>query len=210
MHKFWVNGLRESLRLLALGVAGMVLFGCASTPYPPAPQLAASPDYLYKIGPGDSVQVVVWRNPELSTTVSVRPDGRITAPLIEDLPAIGKDPTSLARDLEKALAKYIRDPIVTVIVSGYVGPYPEQIRVVGEAAKPQSLSYKQGMTMLDLMIAVGGITDFADGNNASILRTSEGGKQYTVRLRDLIKRGDISANVDVKPGDILLIPQSWF
>ena len=210
MHKFWVNGLRESLRLLALGVAGMVLFGCASTPYPPAPQLAASPDYLYKIGPGDSVQVVVWRNPELSTTVSVRPDGRITAPLIEDLPAIGKDPTSLARDIEKALAKYIRDPIVTVIVSGYVGPYPEQIRVVGEAAKPQSLSYKQGMTMLDLMIAVGGITDFADGNNASILRTSEGGKQYTVRLRDLIKRGDISANVDVKPGDILLIPQSWF
>ena len=210
MHKFWVNGLRESLRLLALGVAGMVLFGCASTPYPPAPQLAASPDYLYKIGPGDSVQVVVWRNPELSTTVSVRPDGRITAPLIEDLPAIGKDPTSLARDLEKALAKYIRDPIVTVIVSGYVGPYPEQIRVVGEAAKPQSLPYKQGMTMLDLMIAVGGLTDFADGNNASILRTSEGGKQYTVRLRDLIKRGDISANVDVKPGDILLIPQSWF
>ena len=210
MHKFWVNGLREPLRLLALGVAGMVLFGCASTTYPPAPQLAASPDYLYKIGPGDSVQVVVWRNPELSTTVSVRPDGRITAPLIEDLPAIGKDPTSLARDLEKALAKYIRDPIVTVIVSGYVGPYPEQIRVVGEAAKPQSLSYKQGMTMLDLMIAVGGITDFADGNNASILRTSEGGKQYTVRLRDLIKRGDISANVDVKPGDILLIPQSWF
>ncbi len=210
MYKFWVNGLRGSLRLLALGVAGMVLFGCASPTYPPAPQLAASPDYLYKIGPGDSVQVVVWRNPELSTSVTVRPDGRITAPLIEDLPAIGKDPTSLARDLEKALAKYIRDPIVTVIVAGYVGPYPEQIRVVGEAAKPQSLPYKQGMTMLDLMIAVGGLTDFADGNNASILRTSEGGKQYAVRLKDLIKRGDISANVDVKPGDILLIPQSWF
>ena len=210
MYKFWVNGLRESLRLLALGVVGVVLFGCASPTYPPAPQLAASPDYLYKIGPGDSVQVVVWRNPELSTSVTVRPDGRITAPLIEDLPAIGKDPTSLARDLEKALAKYIRDPIVTVIVAGYVGPYPEQIRVVGEAAKPQSLPYKQGMTMLDLMIAVGGLTDFADGNNASILRTSEGGKQYTVRLKDLIKRGDISANVDVKPGDVLIIPQSWF
>jgi polysaccharide export outer membrane protein len=172
--------------------------------------LAASPDYLYKIGPGDSVNVVVWRNPELSTSVTVRPDGRITAPLIEDLPALGKDPTTLARDIEQALAKYIRDPVVTVIVGGYIGPYPEQIRVVGEAAKPQSLPYRQGMTILDLMIAVGGLTDFADGNKASILRTSEGGKQYSVRLRDLIKRGDISANVDVKPGDILLIPQSWF
>src|SRR6185295_8220640 len=104
----------------------------------------------------------------------------------------------------------IRDPVVTVIVAGYIGPYPEQIRVVGEAAHPQAIPYKQGMTMLDLMIVVGGLTEFADGNNASILRTSEGGKQYGVRLKDLIKRGDISANVDVKPGDILLIPQSWF
>ena len=210
MHRYRVNSPRGALQVFALGIVGIVLFGCASVEYPPAPQVAASPDYLYKIGPGDSVNVVVWRNPELSMTVTVRPDGRITAPLIEDMPAIGKDPTSLARDLEKALAKYIRDPIVTVIVAGYVGPYPEQIRVVGEAAKPQSLPYKQGMTTLDLMIAVGGLTDFADGNKASILRTSEGGKQYNVRLRDLIKRGDISANVDVKPGDILLIPQSWF
>ena len=210
MYQFWVRCLRGSFRLAALGALGLVFAGCATTDYPPAPQVAASPDYLYKIGPGDNVQVVVWRNPELSTSVTVRPDGRITAPLIEDLPALGKDPTTLARDVEKALAKYIRDPVVTVIVAGYVGPYPEQIRVVGEAAKPQSLPYKQGMTMLDLMIAVGGLTDFADGNKASILRTSEGGKQYSVRLRDLIKRGDISANVDVKPGDILLIPQSWF
>jgi polysaccharide export outer membrane protein len=195
---------------VVLGALGLGLAGCATTEYPPAPQTAASPDYLYKIGPGDGVNVVVWRNPELSTSVTVRPDGRITAPLLEDLPALGKDPTTLARDIEKALAKYIRDPVVTVIVAGYVGPYPEQIRVVGEAAKPQSLPYKQGMTMLDLMIVVGGLTDFADGNKATILRTSEGGKQYSVRLRDLIKRGDISANVDVKPGDILLIPQSWF
>jgi polysaccharide biosynthesis/export protein len=108
------------------------------------------------------------------------------------------------------LSKYVRDPIVTVIVGGFVGPYPEQIRILGEATKPQSIPYRQGMTMLDLMIVVGGLTDFADGNNASILRTSEGGRQYGVRLKDLIKRGDISANVDVKPGDILLIPQSWF
>lgn len=188
----------------------LVLAGCSTPGYPPAPQAAASPDYLYKIGPGDSVNVNVWRNPELTMTVTVRPDGKITAPLIEDLPAIGKDPTTLARDIEKALAKYIRDPVVTVIVAGFVGPYPEQIRVVGEAAKPQSVPYRQGMTMLDLMIVVGGLTDFADGNNASILRTSESGRQYNVRLRDLLKRGDISANVDVKPGDILLIPQSWF
>ena len=192
--------------------AGLILLaGCSSAPpYPEAPTLAASPDYLYKIGPGDSVHVTVWRNPELTMTVTVRPDGKITAPLFEDLPALGKDPTTLAREIEKVLSKYIRDPVVTVIVGGFIGPYPEQIRVIGEAAKPQALSYRQGMTMLDLMIAVGGITDFADGNKASILRTSEGGRQYSVRLKDLIKRGDISANVDVKPGDILLIPQSWF
>jgi len=196
---------------LPLAVGLILLAGCSSAPpYPEAPQLAASPDYLYKIGPGDSVNVSVWRNPELSMSVTVRPDGRITAPLFEDLPALGKDPTTLARDIEKVLSKYIRDPVVTVIVGGFVGPYPEQIRVLGEAAKPQAIHYRQGMTMLDLMIVVGGITDFADGNKATILRTSEGGRQYSVRLRDLIKRGDISANVDVKPGDILLIPQSWF
>ena len=169
-----------------------------------------TPDYLYKIGPLDSVSVIVWRNQELSTSVPVRPDGKITAPLIEDLPALGKDSTTLARDIEKALSKYVRDPIVTVIVTGFNGPKPEQIRVIGEAAKPQALPYRQGMTLLDLMITVGGLTDFADGNNASIMRTAEGGKQYNVRLKDLVKRGDISANVDVKPGDILLIPQSWF
>jgi polysaccharide biosynthesis/export protein len=191
-------------------ICAAALIGCQTNPYPPAPQTAATPDYLYKIGPLDSVNVIVWRNPELSTSVPVRPDGKITAPLIEDLPALGKDPTTLARDIEKALSKYIRDPVVTVIVTAFNGPYPEQIRVVGEATKPQALSYRQGMTLLDLMIAVGGLTDFADGNNASIMRASEGGRQYRVRLKDLIKRGDISANVDVKPGDILLIPQSWF
>ena len=195
---------------LALVAVILLLAGCSTPSYPPAPTLAATPDYLYKIGPLDSVTVNVWRNPELTMNVIVRPDGKISAPLIEDLPALGKDPTTLARDIERALSKYIRDPVVTVIVGGFVGPYPEQIRVVGEAAKPQAIPYRQGMTILDLMIVVGGLTDFADGNNASILRTSEGGRQYSVRLKDLIKRGDISANVDVKPGDILLIPQSWF
>src|SRR5215468_6342901 len=169
-------------------VAAVLLASCQSNPYPPAPQAAATPDYLYKIGPLDSVSVIVWRNPELSTSVPVRPDGKITAPLIEDLPALGKDSTTLARDIEKALSKYIRDPVVTVIVTGFNGPYPEQIRVVGEAQKPQALPYRQGMTLLDLMIAVGGLTDFADGNAASIMRTSEGGRQYSVRLKDLVKR----------------------
>jgi polysaccharide biosynthesis/export protein len=191
-------------------VAGSVVGGCASNNFPPAPLQAADPDYNYQVGPGDTVSIQVWRNPEISASVPVRPDGKITAPLIEDLPAMGKDSTTLARDIEKALEKYIRDPIVTVIVTGFVGPYSEQIRVVGEAAKPHALPYKQKMTLLDLMIVVGGITDFADGNGATILRTSEGNKQYRVRLKDLLKNGDVSANVDMKPGDILIIPQSWF
>ncbi|WP_341679448.1 XrtA/PEP-CTERM system exopolysaccharide export protein [Niveibacterium sp. SC-1] len=186
-----------------------MLGGCA-TQYPAAPAMASSADYSYVIGPGDAVNIVVWRNPELSMSVPVRPDGKITTPLVEDLPAIGKDASTLARDIEKALGKYIRDPIVTVVVTGFVGPYSEQIRVVGEAAKPQILSYKQRMTLLDVMIAVGGITDFADGNSASILRTSEGGKQYSVRLKDLLRKGDVSANVEMKPGDVLIIPQGWF
>lgn len=196
-------------KFLALGIVAFLAAGCASQ-YPSAPAAAMSSDYNYIIGPGDNVNIVVWRNPELSQSVPVRPDGKITTPLVEDLPAMGKDPSTLARDIEKALAKYIRDPVVTVIVTGFVGPYSEQVRVIGEAAKPQLLAYKQKMTLLDVMIAVGGITDFADGNRATILRASEGGKQYSVRLKDLIKRGDVSANVEVMPGDVLIIPQSWF
>jgi len=198
----------RSGRAVLLGLSALLVGACA-TEYPAAPTSAATPDYNYIIGPGDSVNIIVWRNPELSMTVPVRPDGKITTPLVEDLPAMGKDSSTLARDIEKALAKFIRDPVVTVIVGGFSGPYSEQIRVIGEAAKPQFLPYKQKMTLLDVMIAVGGVTDFADGNRASILRTSEG-KQYGVRLKDLIKKGDVSANVDVKPGDILIIPQSWF
>ena len=188
-----------------------LLAGCGTgIGYPPAPTSAATPDYRYVIGPGDQVSIIVWRNPELSLAVPVRPDGLITTPLVEDLPAAGKDPTTLARDIEKALSKYIRDPGVTVIVTNFVGPYSEQIRVIGEAGKPQTLPYRQNMTLLDVMIAVGGRTDFAGGNASVLLRTSEGGKQYTVRLKDLVKRGDVTANVDVKPGDVLIIPQSWF
>jgi polysaccharide export outer membrane protein len=143
-------------------------------------------------------------------SVPVRPDGKISTPLIEELTAQGKTSVTLAREIESQLGKYVRDPVVTVIITGFVGPYSEQIRVVGEAAKPQVLAYKQNMTVLDVMIAVGGLTDFAAGNDASILRNGEGNKQYSVRLKDLIKRGDISANVEMKPGDILIIPQSFF
>lgn len=202
---FWALLMRGVVLVPCLAL----LAGCASK-FPPAPPVAASPEYNYIIGPGDSVNIIVWRNSELSMIVPVRPDGKITTPLVEDLVAMGKDPSTLARDIEKAISKYIRDPIVTVIVTGFVGPYSEQIRVVGEAARPQVLAYKQKMTLLDVMIAVGGMTDFADGNQASILRASEGNKQYAVHLKDLIKRGDMSANVEMKPGDVLIIPQSWF
>jgi polysaccharide export outer membrane protein len=198
--------------MTTLMVAALIAMGgCSTAPiYPAAPEQAATPDYNYLIGPLDSVNIIVWRNPDISTTVPVRPDGKITAPLVEDLPAMGKSPTKLARDLEKALSRYIRDPVVNVIVTGFNGPYSEQIRVVGEAARPQALPYRQNMTLLDVMILVGGITDFADGNRAVLLRSADGNKLYTVRLYDLLKRGDIAANVDVKPGDVLVIPESWF
>lgn len=156
------------------------------------------------------MSIIVWRNPELSLSAPVRPDGKISTPLVDELVAQGKTSVEIAREIEKALGKFVRDPVVTVIVTSFVGPYSEQIRVVGEASKPQALPYKQKMTLLDVMIAVGGLTDFADGNSASITRASEGAKRYAVRINDLIKRGDISANVEMRPGDILIIPQGWF
>jgi polysaccharide biosynthesis/export protein len=188
-----------------------ILMSIAScTTYPPAPKEAMTGDYEYVIGPLDTVNIIVWRNPELSMVVPVRPDGKITAPLVDDLVAQGKTPTALAKELEKALAKFIREPVVTVVVTNFAGPASEQIRVVGEAAKPQALPYRKGLTLLDVMIAVGGLTPFADGNRATISRGAEGGKSYSVRLRDLVTRGEIAANVEMRPGDILIIPQSWF
>lgn len=206
------KGIAGSLVKALIGLlAAGALAGCSSVGrYGAPPTKAATPEYRYLIGTGDSVNINVWRNPELSTTVAVRPDGRLTMPLVEDLPALGRTPTELARDIEKALSKFIRDPVVTVIVAGASGPFGEQIRIVGEATRPQAIPYRQEMTMLDVMIAVGGLTDFADGNKAVLVRGTEQGKYYTVRLNDLIKRGDMSANVDVKPGDVLIIPQSWF
>lgn len=194
------------LALLAL------LAACAgpSANLPPAPVLAAIENYSYVIGPGDTLNIIVARNPELSMSVAVRPDGKISSPLVDEMLAQGKTTVQLARELEKQLEKYVRDPVVTVVVTNVVGSYSEQVRVVGEAARPQFLPYRQKMTLLDVMIAVGGLTDFAAGNKATILRTTEGNKQYAVRLKDLIKGGDISANVEMRPGDILIIPQSLF
>jgi polysaccharide export outer membrane protein len=197
-------------KLLASSIALGLLGGCAARSV--APVAADTPpagDYL--IGPGDSVNIQVWRNPEVSLTVAVRPDGKISTPLVEDLPANGKTPTELARDIEKALGKFIQQPVVTVIVTAFVGPYSQQIRVIGEAAKPQALAYRRGMSLMDLLIAVGGITDFAAGNKASIIRMQDGKQQQlNVRLDDLLKNGDISANVALRPGDVLIIPESFF
>ena len=210
----------KGIRLRA-GLAGATLIsvllaatGCASRPdHPELPTASGSAKFStrYKIGPGDSVNIFVWRNPEVSTTVPVRPDGFLSAPLMEEVPAAGKTPADLARDLEKILATYLRDPLVTVIVQGFVGVYPEQIRVVGEAATPQALLYKDSMTLLDVMIVVGGLTKFADGNNTTLVRVVDGEqKEFRVRIDDLLRQGDISANVDMKPGDILIVPESWF
>ena len=210
--------MRRSIGSTARAVIGALLCsltwwlaGCAGTAsgLPPAPQSAGTQDYSYIVGSGDSLNIMVWRNPELNMTVTVRPDGKISTPLINDLLVQGKTPAQIQQEIQKSLAKYVIDPNVSVVVASFVGPYSQQIRVIGEAARPQFLPYKQQMTLLDVMIAVGGLTDFAAGNDATILRTSEHA-QYTVRLKDLIKRGDISANVEMKPGDVLIIPQSFF
>jgi polysaccharide export outer membrane protein len=189
----------------------MAFTACTTTgSRPPAPLVVDAPNMRYKIGPLDTLNVVVWRNPELSTTVTVRPDGSVSTPLVEDIQAAGRNPADLSREIEKALAKYIREPVVSIVVSGFQGVYSDQIRIVGEAAKPQAVPYRQNMTILDVMIQVGGVTDFADANGAVLIRGVESGKQYSVRLKDLLKRGDISANVAVMPGDIIIVPQSWF
>lgn len=199
------------LAFLAIALSTLAIGGCANTPRISLSPSDEPPSHDYLIGPGDNVNIIVWHNPEVSMSVPVRPDGKITTPLVEDLPAMGKTSTHLARDVEKALATFIQDPVVTVIVTGFIGPYTEQIRVIGEAGKPQALHYNKGMSLMDVMIAVGGITNFAAGNKASIIRNIDGKAQHiAIRLDDLIKNGDISANIPVRPGDILVIPESFF
>jgi len=189
----------------------------ASATEPAAPNPAApagkpggaAPEY--RIGPGDQLNVFVFNQPDLSISVQVRPDGLISTPLVENMTAAGKTPSQLGRDIEKELAEYIRTPQVNIIVTGFVGNYGDQIRVVGQAAHPQALAYRNGMTLLDVMITVGGLGEFASGNRAHIVRR-QGGKQLQIKVRldDLINKGDISANIGMLPGDVLIIPQSRF
>jgi polysaccharide export outer membrane protein len=198
--------------LIVAAVAATLVTGCGSR-LPELEQATGDKRYSsrYRIAPGDTVTVFVWRNPEITTSVPVRPDGFITAPLMEEIPAAGKTPSELARDLEESLSVYVRDPLVTVLVNGFVGDYADQIRVLGEASSPKALLYRDSMTILDVMIQVGGLTQFAAGNNATLIRKQEGElEQFRVRLDDLIKDGDITANVDMQPGDILIIPEAWF
>lgn len=206
------NKISTCLAIISVSFFIIVTTGCATKSDMMAPAtVSEAADHDYLIGPGDTVNINVWRNPEVSMSVPVRPDGKITTPLVEDVIAIGKTSTELARDIEKALAKFIQQPVVTVIVTGFSGPYGEQIRVIGQATRPQALAYRQGMSLMDVLIAVGGITEFASGNKANIIRTVDGKQQtFNIRINDLIKDGDISANVPVRPGDILVIPQSFF
>lgn len=193
----------------------LMLTGCASQKQarPELPQASGDAQYStrYRIAPGDTVQIFVWRNPEVSTSVPVRPDGLLSAPLLEEVPAAGKTPAELARDLEAELSTYLRDPLVTVIVNGFVGTYREQIRVLGEATKPRAMLYRDSMTLLDVMIQSGGLTKYADGNSATLVRVVDGKQEeFRLRLDDLIREGDITANIDMRPGDVIIVPEAWF
>jgi polysaccharide export outer membrane protein len=194
-----------------LGVfAGLLLAGCASSPPPVEEGVAPTRSIAeYVIGPGDTLQIFVWQHPEVSVTIPVRPDGKISTPLVEDLLAVGKTPTQLARDLEGRLGEYIRAPSVSVIVSGFVGTFENQVRVVGQAAQPQSIPYRDGMTLLDVMIQVGGLSSTAAGNRAKVVRSVDGKQaEIKVKVADLLNRGRIDANIPMRPGDVLIIPQS--
>ena len=202
---------RTCFRATTAAIA-LIITGCGGAPpLPPAPPASSLPSAEYRIGPGDSLNIFVWRNPELTITVPVRPDGRLSIPLVEDVVAIGKTPTALAREFEKRLARYVKEPLVTVIAEGFVGPIPDQIRVIGEAAQPRALPYRADMTVLDAMIAVGGLTRYAAGNDSVIIRTANGEQNtYSVHLSSLIRDGDVTSNVALQPGDILIIPQRLF
>ena len=184
--------------------------GTAATKDSQAQTPAALPTGGYIIGPGDTLQVFVWRNPELTTTVPVRPDGKISTPLVEDMVAVGKTPTQLARDVEHVLAEYIRQPQVNIIVSNALSTF-SQVRVVGQATNPQAIPFREGMTVMDAMLAVGGLGEYAAGNRAKLVR-SEGGieKEFKIRLTDLLDKGDLSQNLSLRPGDVVVVPRSRF
>lgn len=212
-----MNHMRYHMKHISLFLLALLVTACSTPPTMPeqtamsANEATGSTSPLYVIGPGDTLNVFVWGDSELSTEVVVRPDGLITTPLVEDLPASGRTPTELARNLEMKLSKFVKSPKVTVSVTSFVGRYTEQVRVVGQAAQPQSLAYRDGMTLLDVIISVGGLTEFAAGNKATIVRKYDGKtQQFRVRLDDLIRDGDISANTRMMPGDVLIIPETWF
>ena len=202
----------------ASALASLALTGCASAPdghLPPASfvSMQEGPGEDYVIGPLDELTITVWRNDELGAKTQVRPDGRITTPLVPDMPAVGKTPTMLQQDLKLALSQYIKDPIVSVIVTSFNSTFSQQVRVVGATEKPASIPFRANMTVLDAMIAVGGLGEYAAGNKARLVRYDKGtGKQeeFALRLNDLIKRGDIKANVRLQPGDVIIIPESMF
>lgn len=205
--------IRTKIIAAGLVVASLGLAACSSpgldAPAKIAVGTAVTRDYT--IGPGDQLQVFVWRNPELSAIVRVRPDGRISVPLIDDLTVEGKTPSAVSREIEQKLSEFVKGTVVTVMMTDFVGPLDRQVRVIGEASKPQSISYRNGMTVLDVVILSGGLTQYAAGNRASIVRAVDGQKTaYRVRLDDLLNDGDLSANAPVAPGDILVIPQSYF
>jgi polysaccharide export outer membrane protein len=198
--------------LLAVSACGTTPGPAAATPAAADMGTSAAGDE-YLIGSGDSLSVFVYRNPDLSEGgVAVRPDGRISTPLIEDIVAAGKTPTQLAREIEHRLSKYIQDPNVTVIVRSFIGPPDRQVRVIGEATDPIAIPYRDHLTLLDVMIATKGLTKYAAGNRAVVVRLDGAGRTRTikVRLSDLIKDGDISQNIEMSPGDTVIVPQSWF
>jgi polysaccharide export outer membrane protein len=204
-----VDAFKAAPKMLCAAALTLVLAACATgTEAPSSIAGAQAPDY--RIGPLDTLQIFVWRSPDLTTSVPVRPDGRISTPLIEDLEAAGKTPTQLARDIEQKLSTFVQDPVVTVIVGGFNGPFDQQVRVVGEAAQPQAIPYRANMSVLDVMIAVRGLNEFAAGNRAVLVRGSGPNQQsFRLRLDDLLRDGDISANAPVMPGDVIIVPQSW-
>lgn len=198
--------------ILAVGVAVQALLGACSS-REPAPAMVETPEVppMYQIGAGDSLTIFVWRNAELTTSVLVRPDGRISVPLIEDLYVEGKTPSELSREIETKLSDYVQEPLVTVSVGGFVGTFPQQVRIVGEATQPKAIPYRANMTVLDVVILAGGLTEFADGNNTTLVRAQDGAmKEYRVYLDDLLEDGDISANLPLLPGDVLIVPETFF
>ena len=207
---------RASLPILALLFASLLPLTSGCSSQPDLPEVSGErkfpeQDYLYVIGPGDTMEIFVWGNEELTSDGIVRPDGKFTTRLVEDLEASGKTSTQLARDIEKAYSEYVRNPVVSVIVNGFVGVPEQQVRVVGEASQPLRIPFRRHMTLLDLMIDVGGMTEFAAGNKSVLVRWEDGVQNsYGLRLDDLIKDGDISANINLLPGDIVIIPESWF